>query len=141
MNPTSLENLCQHLSTGTSTTLTALLPNEIQQEAGHFNVFDLGSLAQPVRPKPMAPFPCRAYYKISMFSGRSRAEYLDKIIDMEQHTLVFSTPKIPFYWLTSCEIARSALTPFARVKRRPTLRVIKARVLLRRLANGLLIMP
>ncbi|WP_046242887.1 helix-turn-helix domain-containing protein [Hymenobacter terrenus] len=99
MKATSLEELCHHLSTGTGTALAALLPDGIQQEVGHFNVFDLADLGPAVREKPALPYPCRAYYKISLLGGRSRAEYPDKTINIEQNTLVFSTPKVPYQWL------------------------------------------
>ena len=99
MKTTSLEELCHQLSTGTATALSALLPVGIRQEIGHFNVFNLADLVPNVREKPPVPYPCRAYYKISLLHGRNRAEYPGKVIHMQQHALVFSTPKVPYQWL------------------------------------------
>jgi len=45
------------------------------------------------------PYNRREYYKISLISGRNRAEYADKVIDIEKNTLLFATPKIPYNWL------------------------------------------
>ncbi len=99
MKATSLEELCQHLSTGGATELSALLPSSVRNEVGHFNVFDMADLTQKVREKPAVPYPCRAYFKISLLTGLSRAEYPDETVDVESPALLFSTPKIPFQWL------------------------------------------
>lgn len=45
------------------------------------------------------PYNRRAYYKISLISGRNRAEYADKTIDIEKNALLFATPRIPYHWL------------------------------------------
>ena len=99
MSATSFEELCQRLSSGASKDLTALLPDGIQHEAGHFNVFNLTEISQATREKPTVPYPCRAFYKISFLTGRSRAEYPDRSIEITQPTLIFTTPKTPFNWL------------------------------------------
>lgn len=99
MKATSLEELCHQLSTGTATGLSALLPSGVQPEIGHFNVFALDDLAPSTRQKPTLSYPCRAYYKISLLKGRSRVRYTDGLIEVEPYTLLFSTPKTPFYWL------------------------------------------
>src|SRR5476651_2669560 len=44
------------------------------------------------------PYNRREYYKISLVSGRNRAEYADKVIDIERNALLFATPKIPYNW-------------------------------------------
>jgi AraC family transcriptional activator of pobA len=101
MKPDSVEQLCRQLATDNAD-LSALLPEGIQGEIGHFNVFDLADLT-PVPQKPSIPFNCRTYYKISLLRGRSRAEYLDKTVEMEPNTLIFSMPNVPFYWLAQDE--------------------------------------
>ena len=45
------------------------------------------------------PYNRRAYYKISLISGRNRAEYADKVIEIEKNALLFATPKVPYHWL------------------------------------------
>jgi len=98
MGKTSFEELCFRLSSGSSTDLSALLPEGILQEVGHFNVFNLTEIMQTAREKPTVPFDCRAFYKISLLTGQSVAEYPDRTVDISRPSLIFSTPKSPFYW-------------------------------------------
>ena len=79
---------------------TAILPQGINKEIGHFNIFKTEDvfLIQKKKPGNM-PYNRRAYYKISFISGRNKAEYADKIIDIETNALLFATPRIPYNWL------------------------------------------
>lgn len=99
MKPASLDQFYQQLTTTVDTELHALLPPDIQQEIGHFNVFNTKELFQRIREKPVMPYDRRMYYKISLISGRNRAEYADKVIDIERNALLFATPKVPYHWL------------------------------------------
>jgi AraC-like DNA-binding protein len=45
------------------------------------------------------PYNRRDYYKISLISGKNRAEYADKVIDIEKNALLFATPRIPYHYL------------------------------------------
>ena len=99
MKVISLDEFYNQLTTGTATELSALLPGGIQKEVGHFNVFNLADLLTNGREKPAMPYDRRAYYKISLISGRNRAEYADKVIDIEKNALLFATPKVPYHWL------------------------------------------
>jgi AraC family transcriptional activator of pobA len=80
---------------------TSLIPEGINKEIGHFNVFKIDELMAQIKKKvvPAMPYNRRAYYKISMISGRNKAEYADKVIDIEKNALLFATPKIPYNWL------------------------------------------
>lgn len=98
MPTTTFEELCSRLSSGSSTDLSALLPEGIQQEVGHFNVFNLAGIIPTAREKSTVSCASRAFYKISFLTGHSRAEYLDRTVEIARPTLVFSTPKTPFYW-------------------------------------------
>jgi AraC family transcriptional activator of pobA len=75
-----------------------LIPEGINKEIGHFNVFKIADLHKNnSRSKPVAmPYNRRAYYKISMIIGHNRAEYADKVIDIDKNALLFATPKIPY---------------------------------------------
>ncbi len=99
MKAAPLADFYRELTTCTGAELSTLLPSGIQQEIGHFNVFNLTEIFQNVREKPAVPYSCRAYYKISLLRGRSRAEYPDTTIDIAQNALLFSTPKVPYHWL------------------------------------------
>jgi AraC family transcriptional regulator, transcriptional activator of pobA len=86
-----------------STTLTEfyqeisqLIPERIQKEIGHFNVFKTEDLLRKSR---AMPYNRRAYYKISLILGRNRAEYADKVIDIESNALLFATPQIPYNYV------------------------------------------
>ena len=98
MASTSFEELCSHLSNGSSTDLSALLPAGIQQEVGHFNVFNLAEIMQEAREKPAMSCASRAFYKISFLTGNSIAEYPDRAVEISRPTLIFTTPKSPLYW-------------------------------------------
>jgi AraC family transcriptional activator of pobA len=77
----------------------AALPDGINKEIGHFNVFEAEKLFDKATGSRIMPYSRRAYYKISWIRGKSRAEYADKIIDIEGNALLFATPKIPYNWL------------------------------------------
>lgn len=99
MSITTLEEFYKHASTTTAGTKGFLLPDGITREIGHFNVFNVADLMARIREKPVMPYNRRAYYKISLISGRNRAEYADKVIDIEKNALLFGTPKVPYHWL------------------------------------------
>ncbi|TDX01437.1 helix-turn-helix domain-containing protein [Dinghuibacter silviterrae] len=75
------------------------LPDGIAQEIGHFNVFETEKLYDKATGARTMPYSRRDYYKISWIRGKSRAEYADKVIDIEEHALLFATPKIPYHWI------------------------------------------
>lgn len=77
----------------------SLLPDGIQKEIGHFNVFNIKELYETFKDKPVMPYDRRAYYKISLIKGKNRAEYADKVINIEKHALLFATPKIPYHYV------------------------------------------
>jgi AraC-like DNA-binding protein len=80
---------------------SGLLPEGINKEIGHFNVFNVGELFSEylkTKKQPMS-YNRRTYYKISLIGGRNKAEYADKVIDIEKSALLFGTPKIPYHWL------------------------------------------
>ncbi|UTA69627.1 AraC family transcriptional regulator [Emticicia sp. 21SJ11W-3] len=76
-----------------------VVPEGINKELGHFNVFKLHELAAAGNKRTTMPYNRRDYYKISLISGKNRAEYADKVIDIEKNALLFATPKIPYHWL------------------------------------------
>ncbi len=91
MKPTSIEQFYSEMKTA--------IPEEIAKEIGHFNVFSYEELIAKFIEKPVMPYNTRAYYKISLISGRNIAEYADKVIEIETSALVFATPKVPYHWV------------------------------------------
>jgi AraC-like DNA-binding protein len=88
VKPTTLDDFYSEIS---------LVPEGISRELGHFNLFDLGTLAK-TSPGVM-PYNRREYYKISLLRGRYRAEYADRTIEVPDRALVFATPRIPYRWI------------------------------------------
>lgn len=99
MTTTALTTSYQELTACTGLELNALLPTDIQREAGHFNVLDISKLWRGSGLRPATSYTCRSFYKISLLRSHSRAEYAGQTIDIEPDALVFSTPKVPFQWL------------------------------------------
>ncbi|MFD0766838.1 helix-turn-helix domain-containing protein [Mucilaginibacter lutimaris] len=77
----------------------AALPEGIAREIGHFNIFDAEKLFDKKTGARVMPYSRRDYYKISWLRGKSRAEYADKVIDVQESALLFATPKIPYHWI------------------------------------------
>jgi len=99
MEITTLEEFYRHAFSSIEVEPGFILPDGISREIGHFNVFDVADLMERIKVKPVMPYNRRAYYKISLISGRNRAEYADKVIDIEKNALLFATPKVPYHWL------------------------------------------
>ena len=76
-----------------------LIPEGISKEIGHFNVFKVADLIAHFKVKPVMPYNKRLYYKISLINGKNKAEYADKVIDIEKYALLFGTPKVPYHYL------------------------------------------
>lgn len=75
------------------------IPEGISKEIGHFNVFKVDELVARHKAKLFMPYNRRAYYKISLINGRNKAEYADKVIDIEKSALLFATPKVPYHYI------------------------------------------
>lgn len=96
METTSLEDFYRETS--------RLIPEGINKEIGHFNVFKTDDIVAQHRKKPgIMPYNRRAYYKISLIRGHNKAEYADKVIDIEKSALLFATPKIPYNYVPQDE--------------------------------------
>ncbi|MBC7921888.1 MAG: helix-turn-helix transcriptional regulator [Ferruginibacter sp.] len=72
------------------------LPDNLQQDIGHFNVFRLedclGAGAVPVQ------YSRRDFYKISLMRGEIVYHYADKSIQVAGSALVFFNPQVPYTW-------------------------------------------
>jgi AraC family transcriptional regulator, transcriptional activator of pobA len=86
MDTMTLEQFYEHTA--------GLIPDNIHKEIGHFNVFDMSAYGPKNQQK--MPYNRRTYYKISLIKGRNRAEYADKVVQIEKNALLFATPKIPY---------------------------------------------
>lgn len=100
---TTLEEFYKEAAAFTGRDIIALLPPGISKEVGHFNVFDYSKTLREYKAKKTMPYNRRDYYKISLIRGRNRAEYADKVIDINGNALLFATPKVPYHWLPQDE--------------------------------------
>lgn len=96
---TSLEEFYKDAALFTGKDINTLLPPGIHKAIGHFNVFDIAETIREVKKKAVMPYNRRAYYKISLIRGKNRAEYADKVIDVQNNALLFATPKVPYHWV------------------------------------------
>jgi len=99
METTTWDDLVTGFADGSSKTLSALLPEGLQHEVGHFNVFDLENIQQDIPHAVAEPYSCLTFYKISLLTAPSDFAYPDGGIEIRQPTLVFTTPKIATTWL------------------------------------------
>lgn len=76
-----------------------LIPENINKEIGHFNVFRIDEVMARVRETKQMPYNRRAYYKISLIIGKNVAEYADKTIEIQKRALLFATPRIPYNYV------------------------------------------
>lgn len=99
MSITTLKDFYAETSAARGEALNALLPAGITKEIGHFNVFSIADLFASSGGKPQMPYNRRAYYKISLIIGRNTAEYADKVIHIQDHALLFASPKVPYHYV------------------------------------------
>ncbi|GAB3883730.1 helix-turn-helix domain-containing protein [Spirosoma agri] len=86
------------------------LPDNLQQDIGHFNVFRLddciGPHSTPIR------YSRRDFYKVSLMRGRNVYHYADKSIEIDGSTLMFFNPQVPYTWESVREVATGETTGF-----------------------------
>jgi AraC family transcriptional regulator, transcriptional activator of pobA len=92
----SIREFYQDVFGGKCPTLDSFLEDQNNKDIGHFNVFDISRMYETCTTKPVMPYNRRTYYKISLIRGRNRVEYADKVIDIEDHAVLFASPKIPY---------------------------------------------
>lgn len=99
----SLQDFYRDMGFVNENELETILPEGINKEIGHFNVFSISSVMKKVRETKIMPYNRRAYYKISLINGRNRAEYADKVIDIKKNALLFASPKVPYNYIPQDE--------------------------------------
>jgi AraC family transcriptional regulator, transcriptional activator of pobA len=80
-----------------------LIPDDLNRDIGHFNVFNIADVHTHMKQRGTMPYNRRAYYKISLIRGRNRAEYADKVVEIEKQALLFATPNIPYHYVPQDE--------------------------------------
>lgn len=77
------------------------MPDNLQKEMGHFNVFRLDEFSGPKA--KILPYSRKNYYKISLINGHTRLFYADKTIEFDTSALLFANPQIPYSWESDAE--------------------------------------
>lgn len=74
------------------------LPENLQQDIGHFNVFRLEDVLAGAHGDGAAPFKYsrRDFYKINLVRGRNLYHYADKSIEIDGTALMFFNPHVPY---------------------------------------------
>lgn len=75
------------------------IPEGISKEIGHFNVFSIADTIAHLKAKQPMPYNRRSFYKISLIKGKNKAEYADKVIDIQKNALLFASPKVPYHYV------------------------------------------
>lgn len=88
--------------------------DDVNGEIGHFNVFNIASVTKRFRETKVMPYNRRAYYKISLINGRNRAEYADKVIDIQKNALLFASPRVPYNYVPLDEDQSGSFCIFTR---------------------------
>src|SRR5690349_4455762 len=72
------------------------MPDNLQQDIGHFNVFRLDDYVGPSACH--LPYSRKDFYKITLVTGRSNYHYADKTIEIRGNALLFANPMVPYDW-------------------------------------------
>ena len=72
------------------------MPENLQQDLAHFNVFRLDDFVGPHA--PAIPYSRKDFYKISLVVGHNRYHYADKVVAIEGSALLFANPLVPYHW-------------------------------------------
>lgn len=72
------------------------VPENLQQDALHFNVFRLEDAMQNLSEPPR--YTRRDFYKITLIRGRNICHYADKSIEVNGSTLMFFSSHVPYTW-------------------------------------------
>jgi AraC family transcriptional regulator, transcriptional activator of pobA len=70
------------------------LPNNMQKDIGHFNVFKMEPHSKKNAPPPK--YARRDFYKVSLAKGSGILHYADKSIEISGPTLIFFNPYVPY---------------------------------------------
>ncbi len=96
MEPVTIKAFYKEIFGGVCPEIDKMLDADQGKDIGHFNVFDISELQSACAAKAKMPYNRRTYYKISLIKGRNRVEYADRVIDIQQHAILFATPKLPY---------------------------------------------
>ena len=99
MTTTAVKDFYQEVFGTLCPELRHFLEDQSTNDIGHFNVFNIADMFCDGKKKGAMTYNRRTYYKISLINGKNRVEYADKVLDIEDHAVLFATPKIPYRYV------------------------------------------
>lgn len=100
MTATSIQDFYREVLGDGCEKLDMLMDDAKSKNIGHFNVFNIADFYTNGCPlKATMPYNRRTYYKISLIKGRNRAEYADKVVEVNDYAVLFATPKVPYTYV------------------------------------------
>lgn len=94
MTSIAIKDFYQEIFGAVCPELNCFLDNQGTHDIGHFNVFNIADMY--CKKNNVMVYNRRKYYKISLIKGRNRVDYADKVLEIEEHGVLFATPKIPY---------------------------------------------
>jgi AraC family transcriptional regulator, transcriptional activator of pobA len=73
-----------------------VIPKNLQQDIGHFNVFRLEDCVGPNAKD--VKYSRREYYKVTLIRGKNLYHYADRSFEIEGTALIFFNPRVPYTW-------------------------------------------
>ncbi|MBO0930022.1 helix-turn-helix domain-containing protein [Fibrella aquatilis] len=99
MKTSSIDDFSASIVTADKPAADPLLLVGAVGEVSQFNLFNMADLMRTYRSRPPMTFDRRPFYKISLLRGRSRVEYTDRVVEIDQSSLFFATPREPYRWV------------------------------------------
>jgi AraC-like DNA-binding protein len=99
MNTITIKDFYSQLLGDSCPDIDKFLKENIHQDIGHFNVFDIAEISKKFRARSEVPYNRRTFYKVSLIQGHNRVEYANKTIEIKDCALLFASPKIPYNFI------------------------------------------
>ncbi|TDO28260.1 helix-turn-helix domain-containing protein [Sediminibacterium goheungense] len=96
MEPITIKTFYKDIFGGVCPEIDKMLDADQGKDIGLFNVFDISQLQPTCAAKAKMPYNRRTYYKISLIKGKNKVEYADRVVEIQEHAILFATPKLPY---------------------------------------------
>ncbi|KRT14363.1 transcriptional regulator [Pedobacter ginsenosidimutans] len=93
MSSITIKKFYQEILGDSCPVISQFLAENIHNDIGHFNVFNIPKIYRAFKLKTKMPCNRQTYYKISLIDGKNKVEYDGKTIDIEDCAILFASPK------------------------------------------------
>ena len=93
MSSITIKKFYQEILGDSCPVISQFLAENIHNDIGHFNVFNIPKIYRAFKLKTKMPCNRQTYYKISLIDGKNNVEYDGKTIDIEDCAILFASPK------------------------------------------------